>query len=762
MATKYRPLKPLESPLDRREFLKEASLVSLAGIALQGSGSIRAAEATQVKKVYVVTKCHLDVGFTDTERNVLTTYFDDYFPRAMKMTEMLREAGGDERYVWTIASWMVYEYLEQASAEQRKRMEAAIASGDIAWHALPFTWQSEMLDRSLISSALKISARLDHQFGKQTIAGKLTDVPGHSRGLIAPLAEAGIQFLDIGDNPGCKAPAVPLLEGSEKNAASFKNTEDSLPLSREKVKVVAELRTYGLTEHEARRLISDSPIEPAPYLFNWKNPQGEQVMVLYHPLGYGSTTAIPGTDFAVSIRVGIDNSGPHSLDEVRGYYSVLHRQFPGAKIIATDLSTVARQLQTVRSQLPVLTQEIGDTWIYGVGSDPGKVALYREFCRLRRELLANERFSAGDALDLALTSRLILMAEHNWGLSTGQYLKHPEIYSPKELVKARVTVPAFQKMDDEWNAKRRNIAIAADTLPEDMQREAHVRLAALTPAFPHLAPDDTVKAGAVVEGAHFTIALDPTTGAITKLQDRKNGRNWASSRFALGTFRYETFTSADFARFNAEYNTAKFAANDFGKPGLDKYPVQSRTWEARVHSRATEETEQGHRVTAAMQVPAAEGSIVDLTSWPERMSLEIWLPNDEPAVHITFQCFGKRANRLPEAMWLSFSPDAPDTNGWTFEKIDQLISPLDVIANGNRHLHAVTRSVFYRDDKGTFTLETLDAPLVAPGQRRLLRFDNELPDMREGVHVNLYNNLWGTAFPQWYEQDMRFRFVIRT
>ena len=57
--------------------------------------------------------------------------------------------------------------------------------------------------------------------------------------------------------------------------------------------------------------------------------------------------------------------------------------------------------------------------------------------------------------------------------------------------------------------------------------------------------------------------------------------------------------------------------------------------------------------------------------------------------------------------------------------------------------------------------DALDAPLVAPGQRSLLDFNNQQPDMREGVHVNLYNNLWGTAFPQWYGSDMRFRFVIK-
>ena len=56
----------------------------------------------------------------------------------------MRESG-DERYVWTTGSWLLYEYLEQATPQDRKRMEQAIAKGDIAWHALPFSWQTEMM-----------------------------------------------------------------------------------------------------------------------------------------------------------------------------------------------------------------------------------------------------------------------------------------------------------------------------------------------------------------------------------------------------------------------------------------------------------------------------------------------------------------------------------------------------------------------------------------------------------------------------------------
>lgn len=232
-------------------------------------------------------------------------------------------------------------------------------------------------------------------------------------------------------------------------------------------------------------------------------------MVLYDSLGYGSTTPIPGTDFAVSIRVGVDNSGPHSLDEVQAYYSVLRHQFPGAQIIATDLSTVGRELQAVRNELPVITQEIGDTWIYGAGSDPGKVARYREFCGLRGEWIEQRRIAPGDDLDLALTSRLILLAEHNWGLSTGQYLKNHEAYSPLELQKAKLSSPAFQKIDDEWSAKRRNIEIAAETLPADMRTEARTRLAALAPIAPRMASGKPLDGGGA-RGQAFPHRIRPS------------------------------------------------------------------------------------------------------------------------------------------------------------------------------------------------------------------------------------------------------------
>jgi len=182
--------------MKRRELIK--TLAGSAAWTRLGAQTPPAPDG-EVKRVLVMFKCHLDVGFTDTQAGVMRKYFDVYYPAAIERAAAMRRAGGD-RYVWTTGSWMLYEYLEQAKGVERKSMERAIAGGDIAWHALPFSWQSEVLDRSLMSGAVGFSKSLDKRFGRKTSGAKMTDVPGHTLGLVAPLAENGVKFLHIGVN----------------------------------------------------------------------------------------------------------------------------------------------------------------------------------------------------------------------------------------------------------------------------------------------------------------------------------------------------------------------------------------------------------------------------------------------------------------------------------------------------------------------------------------------------------------------------------
>ena len=95
------------------------------------------------------------------------------------------------------------------------------------------------------------------------------------------------------------------------------------------------------------------------------------------------------------------------------------------------------------------------------------------------------------------------------------------------------------------------------------------------------------------------------------------------------------------------------------------------------------------------------------------------------------------------------------------DKMGQLVSPLRVVSKGNRSLHAIDTGLLYDYKEVQLYVDSPDAALVAPGKPAPLRFEDKQPDLSKGWHFNLYNNLWGTNFPMWYEEDARFRFSLR-
>ncbi|MCB0986615.1 MAG: hypothetical protein KDB09_02480, partial [Acidimicrobiales bacterium] len=162
-----------------------------------GTGSRGAEAATTV--VHVVAKTHLDLGFTGLAAEVEHRYLTAFFPKALDVATALRERGGPERLVWTTGSWIAQRTL-CTGGRSADAVAAGIERGDLAWHGLPVTTHTELMDASLVRSGLAISAELDHRFGRttaetRTVAAKMTDVPGHTRSLVPLLAEAGVRFL---------------------------------------------------------------------------------------------------------------------------------------------------------------------------------------------------------------------------------------------------------------------------------------------------------------------------------------------------------------------------------------------------------------------------------------------------------------------------------------------------------------------------------------------------------------------------------------
>ncbi len=692
--------------MKRRDFVR-SSVLTLSGALLSKPLEALFAETPPnpgVKRVLAMFKCHFDAGFIDTQAAVVHRYFSQFFPQALTIAEQSREPG-NHRYVWTTGSWLLYEYLEQASPQDRRRMEQAIAHGDISWHAIPFSWQTEMMDADMIAAGIALSRSLDARFGRTTTGAKMTDVPGHTRGIISPLAAQGVKFLDIGVN------------------------DASTP---------ADL----------------------PPLFLWKDSKGASLVVMYHH-SYGTIVHVPGSDLAVAIIVGNDNSGPHPPSEIADVYSDLTHQFPNAQITACGLTEIADAIEPFRKSLPAITQEIGDTWIYGLASDPVKVARYREISRLRRFWIASRKFQSGDATDIALLRKLLLEAEHTWGTDTKTWLDFDN-YIPRDLARMLDT-KNYKVVEFSWTEKRQDLFDGIAALPAPLRDEAQSAIRALAPQPPQLPGASPLPGGKEIETAYFILAIDPHSGAIHRLRNKKTNREWASAERPLALICYQTLSPADYARFFANYiiSTADWAKKDFGKPSIERFGAESREWQPTVSKIETTEDGKSYQLLASLEIRDPEAVASGRAAFPQKMYLKLTLPNAEPVIHLEFFWFQKPATRMPEALWLTFNPKVPDQQGWSMDKSGEQVSPFDVAAGGSRHLHAVSTGFSYRDHDGSFSVETLDAPLIALGEKSPLNFSRAQPDLSGGVHCNLFNNAWGTNYIMWFGEDMRFRFQLR-
>ena len=334
----------------------------------------------EIREIIILFKTHLDIGYTDFAENVIKSYMESYIPNALKVAGQMR--GEKERFIWTTGSWLSSRFLEESP--QRAEMEDAIRNGDIRWHGLPFTTHTELMDRELFQYGLSLSQKLDERFGMKTIAAKMTDVPGHTRAMVPELAKAGIKFLHLGVNPASSVPDVPPL-------------------------------------------------------FRWKAPNGQEIVVMYNG-DYGEFTEIGDTGTALYFAHTGDNRGPQSAEEIRRLYKDIHQKYPGAVLRAGTLEDVA-QIALSIPDLPVITGEIGDSWIYGTGSDPGKISQYRALLRRRRLLKEEERAKVDESL--------LLIPEHTWGLcyerflgwqlEDGSFIGEHNYYERSEFEKMRPT-----------------------------------------------------------------------------------------------------------------------------------------------------------------------------------------------------------------------------------------------------------------------------------------------------------------------------------
>jgi hypothetical protein len=631
----------------------------------------------KVEKVHVIFKTHLDVGYTDLASKVEQRYIDNFIPKAIEVAEQLRAAGGKERYVWTTGSWLISAYLAQATPEAEKKLEEAILQGDIVWNGVPYTTESESMTKDLYETMLRLSRRFDKRFGKKTIAAKMTDVPGHTRSIISPLYDAGIRFLHIGANSASTMPDV-------------------------------------------------------PQLCIWRNTDNKEIILMYQN-EYGNDMILPDGKIAVSINFTTDNHGPHTVEQVKTIFANLRKKYPDAEIFASTLNAVAEDISRMTLQLPVVTSEIGDTWIHWYPTTPVMTAQYRALCRLYTDWIKTGKINPESDLAIDFAVRLGLIAEHTGGLDLKKLKNRNKL--DVDIFNASRDMPEFRLVEKSWKEKVDNIDKAIAYLPDNLQTEAKAVINTIgRVSTKQITGHDKVK------------GLDQN-GSLTI--DHKG------MKVIAGEITYQTYSAKDFTDYCNAYvvNPKKnpWAIASFGMNGLENTKAESVSLTAQTDNVTVTKQGKNKKIDCLLSFPAHQA--IDKRILPQQISTQYIIKKDA-TVEMTVSLINKPANCLPEAYWVSFIPS--EVVSVFAEKMGYRVDVVDVVKGGNRRWHGIDNYIDIRTNKGTIRITSLDTPFVSIGDRSALTFFTSLPDLNGGIHFCLFANV----SKGWWEGSISSRFKI--
>jgi hypothetical protein len=685
-------------------------------------------DTTKQTHVHIVFKSHLDIGFTDLAHQVVDQYLHSYIPAALELIEMLEEVP-DVDFSWTTGSWLIQRFYASATTSWRSRLEKAIAAHKIHWHALPFTMHSELATVDLYKEGLEISKELDRRFDRHTIAAKCTDVPGHTKAIVPLLKAYGIEYLHIGINAAC------------------------------------------------------SPAE-VPELFRW-HADGKELIVNYQS-GYGSITEFDPAHTVLYFSHQHDNERPPSIGELKKLYETIRLRYPDARIIASDLSRFAETILPFVGQLPVVKGEIGDTWIHGAASDPLKVARYRALARSIPQIR-----ETGDPGERTFTRTLLLVPEHTWGMDQKRFL--PDFVSwskpafqasrkrdliPQDTLQEGVLsytkIPlsfydelkgrlSYRLFERSWKEQRDYLEQAVAALQTDRARDiASKALRETEPKWPDNRGFTHSEEKRSFSSGKWQIEVDVATGALLRCYHGGSRLELASHGEPFCRYRYHVHDHREFSRFFTSYllpdeSHHEWSLPDYTKPGLSQVsdlrslqflPIRAAIW--------YREGEECFTLHVCTQMPE---EAVETYGAPAEVALSYQFSHKTPSCLVTLHWRRKEASRIPESSWLEFHLPT-GFQSLKLSKMGMQIDPAEVVRQGNRALHAIDDhlDITLRDRQGLLRVCSLDAPVVSLGRPRILEFDRMLPDLRQGIFFNLHNNLWGTNFPMWYDDDALFRF----
>lgn len=732
-----------------------------------------------LENVIIVYKTHFDLGYSERIQQVVHDYRTSMADRLINAIEINSNQPKDRQFVWTIPGWPMKQIIwDGQEPSRKKKIEQAVADGNLSVHAWPFTMHTETSDLEDLVRGMNISSSIARKFNKPlSISAKTTDVPGQSWLIPTLFSHAGIKFYHYG------GPVV--------------NKE------------------FGL-----------------PPLFWWEGPDCSKLLTLYNN-NYGSEPLPPkGWPFKTWIYLHMtgDNQGPPSPETVTSDLEFYRKRGLNASVGTLD-DFAKLIMKEDLGKLPVIRSDIGDPWIHGPMSLP-------EACKqaqnIRPQIGGLDQINTLERIwgifrpDISniieeAYEQSLLFSEHTWGLANQHYLKIPYGKEWQELW-SRGLPPQYRRMMESWEDHanyikkvqdlvgnpyldaiasladnvsfqdnriviynplpwKRNGELEFDTrlifgndfvslkpidggtlIPvsheypaiEDKAPMARFYVKDIPPmgyrtfvsskepaAEPELKAD---KLTGIIESPFFRATIDPIRGRISSLTDKRSGKelvdNLAPQGF--GQYFYERFGYKQISDWIDKSLYPQYLAHRFIFSAYDM-PRDS------VYQSALPEKMDLFIEKSTIDVKATMTGSIQGPGQPQRITISLTLSGMAPIAEVGIS-WQKQPDSWPEAAWLCL-PFKIDNPKFRLGRIGADVDPEKemVVDNSNFHLWWVNNGVAVFDSVtgSGYGIASPDLPLVSLGEPGEYKFSKRYAPQKPYLFLNLFNNHWRTNFASW-------------
>lgn len=727
------------------------------------------------KKIFLVFKTHFDIGFTDLSSRVVAQYstkmLEDVIA-ACKETKKL----GKLKYVWTMPAWPLWYIVNNCSSKLKRELDVLIEEGQVVWHALPFTSHTDCCSQMEYTEGLVYAKKLAEMYHKPcSVSAKMTDVPGHSIMLPDILYQAGIRFLHLGCNEFATPPEVPEI--------FFWET----PGGRQILTMYSK-GGYG------------SGFEPPD---DWQFPVW---MALMHT---NDNQGPQSADTILRILGQIQETYPDA-EVVSGtmddFYNELKQyDLRGVPVVKKDLADTwihgvgsypneVRMLRESRRRITVLQ------------------ALYA-----KRYLDGWEAEEKAESLLDSYYEEICLFEEHTWGADVKTWLGSERVYK-KELFLEEKKKESCRFMEESWNEQRRRMHKAAEYLKEfeeylnkgkqegtyalfhaeSSDYSGWVRLPDSLKKYDIYLNEKQLMCGKIDQNwCCYVEKLPGFVNHILQIQEKKEEiKRQSLSVFCEGTdirvenHRYSLIFSKKtgdiYELFDKKINQAVLKAREqesifsyrYDKYGYDDineylrcYGYHFSTWGIQDYGRENYPLCRHETFFPTFIKYEIEDNRISLYYINEEsadkygnasmVKVQITLPEFGDKIFVTLQLTDKQESPYVESGSFMI-PFCGETADFRIQKGGALLNPSgDFVKKSNNCLYCLENGIVVMDkDKGV-CIQTLDTPLTALGEPGIYQYRPEfIRPVHNSVYINLFNNMWGTNFPQWMGGNMAFRFEI--